>query len=407
MAQVKLNTTTSIVDLVKSLGKDSSFTSRKSLYETSGLSQRLGAYTGSADQNVAFIKQLNSGAQQPAEAPPVQTTATPPAPSEPAPSSSGTSTADILQNKGLSATDVTSSIPEIPSADEILNNVFNSAGFQNYSQKKSVAEQLTTGNAESQKAQLESRAKSDTQSFINQMGRRGLYFSGETQTGLASLAESLAMSKLDIDRNLAGDLLKSDLDAQEFVLGEVEKLVKSAQAGRKEAIDSLEKVGLTVIGDKIVPTLTAQNAALAAQREERIAASAAENLRLSEERLTLSEEAAARAERALVLRENDNAGGGTVTSGGLNISKGQIGKAANTLNAARGPDGWTDPYLYLQAYQQWTGQGGLPQDFVKSFPPSAWVNPEATFLPTYLQNKPSNNVLTITPSILQSALEGE
>src|SRR3990167_3717769 len=60
MAEQILNTGSSVVDYLKSTGKDSSFSSRKSLYETSGLKERLGDYTGSTNQNLAFLKQLQS-----------------------------------------------------------------------------------------------------------------------------------------------------------------------------------------------------------------------------------------------------------------------------------------------------------------------------------------------------------
>src|SRR3990167_882726 len=57
---VTLNTTTSIVDYLKSQNKPSDFTSRTSLYKNLGLDSRLGAYTGSFDQNTAFLKTLQT-----------------------------------------------------------------------------------------------------------------------------------------------------------------------------------------------------------------------------------------------------------------------------------------------------------------------------------------------------------
>ena len=60
MAEIKLNTTTSIVDLMKSLGKPSDYNSRANLYKESGLADRLGSYVGSASQNTAFIKSLGT-----------------------------------------------------------------------------------------------------------------------------------------------------------------------------------------------------------------------------------------------------------------------------------------------------------------------------------------------------------
>ena len=191
----------------------------------------------------------------------------------------------------------------------------------------------------------------------------------------------------------------------------VEDVVKDAQDGRKEALASLEKVGLTIIGDQVVPTLAAEREARQIQSEERLAQTAEFNQQATLARLQLSEEAADRAATSLQLSINKAAGGKTVTSGGLTISTDAIGNAAGELNAKRGADGWTDPYLYMEAYKQWTNQGGLPQDFAKSFPPKLYVNPAASglgILPEFLQNKPSNNVLIFNPASMQAALdEGE
>lgn len=440
MADVTLNTTSSIVDFLKSQGKPSDYSSRTSLYNTSGLSDRLGAYVGSAAQNTAFLKQLQTPAQTGAITPVdtssftpdqlskfnyantlgtgVPTTNTPPTPATPTPA---TPTPSPYQAP-ISATDALASIPQMPSTDEILGKVFNSPSFQNYSQGEQAKNAYDIGTAAAQKTKLEGEAAANTQNFINKMGQRGLYFSGETTTGIQALAESLASSKLGVDRKLASDLIQSDVGTRDKIMTMVEGVVKDAQTGRKDAIAALEKVGLTVIGDQVVPTLAAQsaaradqNAALAVQREDRLTQTAAFNQAATEQRLTLSEEAAKRAETSLQLSIDRAAGGGTVTSGGLTISKDQIGSAASTLNAARGADGWTDPYLYLQAYQDWVNKKGLPQDFVKAFPPSAYVNPAASglqqngapLLPKFIQNNPSNNIITITPASINSALSGE
>lgn len=481
MAGVTLNTTSSVTDFLKAQGKDSSFGARKSLYETSGLADRLGAYVGSSAQNTAFLKNLQTPtstgdtSRTPA---PVSTpapvgqdpnvnpnanyfdpgkggnptgTAAPVTPPTPAGSTLAEDQAkaanqgkpgfDIWGNpvsgteptvgsSGITASAAAGSIPQMPSADEILNSVLNSSGFQTFQQGQQLGKTLATGTAESQKAALETKTKADTKSFIDNIGRRGLYFSGETQDGIKALGESLLSSKLDIDRKLAGDLLFSDLNTQERIISEVEKVVKQAQDGRKEALAALEKVGLTVINGEVVPTLAAQaaeradaaavraekNAELAAQREERLAQTAAFNQSATTARISLSEEAAARAEEYLRLAEDRAAGGGTLTSGGLTISKDAIGEAVGKLNSLRGPDGWTDPYAYLAAYQQWVDQKGLPQDFVKTFPPKLYVNPAASsiqqngapLLPDFLQNKPSNNVIMFSPGAVQGALdEGE
>lgn len=68
------------------------------------------------------------------------------------------------------------------------------------------------------------------------------------------------------------------------------------------------------------------------------------------------------------------------------------------LNDARGADGWTDPYLYKEAYDGWVnGKMGTAAQFLTKFPPKNYVNPKATFLPTYLQNKPAKAAGSQTP----------
>ena len=69
-----LNTASSIVDYLKSKGQDSSFNTRKSLYESSGLKDAFGDYRGSAEQNVTLLKKVQ-GTPAPA---PVTTPVTPP-----------------------------------------------------------------------------------------------------------------------------------------------------------------------------------------------------------------------------------------------------------------------------------------------------------------------------------------
>jgi len=60
-----LNTSTSIVDFLKSQNKLSDFASRKRLYESIGLNNNLGDYRGSDVQNIEFLKNLQTVPQQP------------------------------------------------------------------------------------------------------------------------------------------------------------------------------------------------------------------------------------------------------------------------------------------------------------------------------------------------------
>lgn len=59
-----LPSTNSIVDYLNSTGKDSSFSSRRSLYNDLGLSSRLGDYTGSSNQNLTLLENVRTGSTQ-------------------------------------------------------------------------------------------------------------------------------------------------------------------------------------------------------------------------------------------------------------------------------------------------------------------------------------------------------
>jgi len=182
---------------------------------------------------------------------------------------------------GITAAEALSSIPGVPSADDILAKVLASPQFGVFEEKQQLAKQLGIAGAQTEKEALETKTKTATQEFVTSMGRRGLFFSGETETGLRALTESLATSKLGVDRELAGKLLEQDLSTRERILSDVEKIVKDAQSGRKEALDALKDVGLTVIGDRVVPTL-------AAQKEARVDEAQQAQLELSQARFELS-----------------------------------------------------------------------------------------------------------------------
>ncbi len=85
-----------------------------------------------------------------------------------------------------------------------------------------------------------------------------------------------------------------------------------------------------------------------------------------------------------------NSGGGNdvlVRSGALTYSKGDFSDDASALETSRGSDGWVDPAVYKSLYDAWIANSGKIADFVKTFPPAQYVNPENTLLPTYLRPK--------------------
>ena len=163
------------------------------------------------------------------------------------PASSATAT-DTLASLGLD-------LPKPPTTQQLLDQALDSPEFKLASDRINAAALGATTETEAQKQGLRKQAEDSTQNFIDTMGRKGLYFSGATKEGIQGIADSLAESVLGADRKLAQQLLESDFDLREQVFRMVEKVADDAQAGRKEALDALEKVGLTVIGDQVVPTL--------------------------------------------------------------------------------------------------------------------------------------------------------
>lgn len=304
MAEVKLNTTTSIVDYLRSIGKPSDFTSRSSLYKTSGLEGRLGKYVGSATQNTAFLRQLSTPAPSPVTAPPTvdtgatggfSTGATAATNNTPSP----VYASDVLKNLGYQS----------KTTDQIAQEALEAPAFKLYQEKAGIKQLGDLGKAEADKARLATEAASKTKEVNESFGRRGLFFSGMRAEDIQGIAAGLAASQLGVDRALAEKLLTADVDTRKEFLDQVTKIVEDASKGRKEALDILEKQGLTIglDGKTLVPTLSA----LSGMRAE-------ETLRISQERLRLAEESGLRAERALSLREGEGGTGGGFTKTQIN-----------------------------------------------------------------------------------------
>ena len=377
---VKLNVTTSIVDFLKSQNKPSDRTSRTALYETAGLKDRLGTYVGSAAQNIALLKHAQTPTQ----------TGVVDQPKAPVITPSATQAVDVaakppvipsIGSTGLTAEQASASIPTMPSADEILQNVFKSSGFQNFKQSQELDKTLATGEAEAQKAALETKTAADTKQFVDSIGKRGLFFSGETMTGLNALAESLATSKLGVDRKLAGDLLRSDFETRDQIIKQVADVVKQAQDGRKEAISSLEKVGLTVIGNEVVPTLAARNAEVSRANTEsdNIRAEQAQILAIQREerqqenmnRLQVNADRSFALAAAASDRASASAARGTEADrqnrAVANFASAFVPGATMNGIGVLGDDGYINPNVWKAAIKDAPAEGLTRPDFVKQF----------------------------------------
>lgn len=83
-------------------------------------------------------------------------------------------------------------------------------------------------------------------------------------------------------------------------------------------------------------------------------------------------------------RLNDSFSGGSPSAAELNL-------AAQTMQQSKGADGYVDPTVYKQTYDEWVNAGYDPKNFLKKFPPSDWINPTNTWLPVYLRPKSSTD----------------
>ncbi|MES2225002.1 MAG: hypothetical protein V4478_03370 [Patescibacteria group bacterium] len=71
------------------------------------------------------------------------------------------------------------------------------------------------------------------------------------------------------------------------------------------------------------------------------------------------------------------ASGKPLVSGGVTIPAAALKAGEDKLKAAAKGTAYTDPYVYVQAFQEWPG---APADFIKKFPPKVWINPDANDL---------------------------
>lgn len=81
-----------------------------------------------------------------------------------------------------------------------------------------------------------------------------------------------------------------------------------------------------------------------------------------------------------------------IKSGALNYKRTDFSDDASQLEQSRGDDGWVDPTLYQKLYDAWVKSGGKIADFIKTYPPAQYINPENDWLPVYLRPKKSGIV---------------
>lgn len=201
-----------------------------------------------------------TGSSEPAVAPA-------PAPVAPAPVSApaeptAAGAVDTANNQqAFSATDALAALGmganNIPTADEALKKVMDSPAYQLYLESIGLKTKAQQAGAETQKQALDEAAATKANEINQTYGQRGLYFSGMRPDDLRKLSESLATSKLGVDRELAVNLLENDINVRDRIFTDVEKIISDAvnESGkaRSEAIDQINKLGYAVVDGQVLP----------------------------------------------------------------------------------------------------------------------------------------------------------
>lgn len=225
-----------------------------------------------------------------------QAPATPPTPSAPG---TGTTTktpqVDYAASLGLDINSIIGN--DNPSEGDLVNQFLDSEEGKALADKIERGELDAIGATTEAKRLLDLKYSEERSTLEAKLAKNGLAFSGIRSSQLKALADNLAASELNTDRLLASKLLDADANMREGILKGVEELIKEAADGRKEAIQQLNAVGLAVVGNHLVPTLSAIKEENDQIRAQASSDRADAQLAMSERRLQLAEEAAIRSEQ--------------------------------------------------------------------------------------------------------------
>ena len=178
------------------------------------------------------------------------------APTVPGEELTGTAASDVFDFLGVSS----------PSEKDVLNEVLNSPEYKLFEERENLQNKGLQAQADAAKQILETKYGQDKDTLEQNLASNGLAFSGIRTEQVKALSDGLAMSQLGVDRELAVALMESNLDLKGQFLKMAGQVVADAAQGRKEALAQLNAAGLAVIGNTLVPTLSArQQARLQAQ----------------------------------------------------------------------------------------------------------------------------------------------
>ena len=190
---------------------------------------------------------------------------------------SGGTALDITEG-ALGGGDASSLLPQIPGAEDVASQALEQV-------QKGATFPLQVEAAEAQREVIRLSSQRQKESFIQQIASRGLFFSGAKTKGLKTVEADQLSQILGVDRSFAL-LIAQGLETA------AQDIVKEAQKGRTEAIQSLEALGYAInpLTGKVEPTLQAQQAQA---QEQRLAAGQEEQVRqfeVTQERLAAQQE---------------------------------------------------------------------------------------------------------------------
>ena len=149
-------------------------------------------------------------------------------------------------------------LPKIPTPEELANLALEKiTGSGTFPLEKEAVE--------AEKAAIEVKAQRDKESLIQDMAARGLTFSGVRDKEVSALEADTLAQTLGVDRKFAL-LIATGLERA------AQDIAKEAQAGRKEALDSLKALGYTVnpATGRLEQTLEGQRFDLSIAQEQRL-----------------------------------------------------------------------------------------------------------------------------------------
>lgn len=166
----------------------------------------------------------------------------------------GTSAQSVLSSLGID----TSSLFKEPSATDIQSQLESSPAYKLLQERLGLTTTTAQAQAEADKAKLQASYEQDKNKLEQNLAEKGLAFSGIRTSDVQNLTESLAASKLSIDRELASNLLKANLDLKDYILNAVSDAITETTKGKEQAINQLNKLGYAVFNGQLIEIPTTE-----------------------------------------------------------------------------------------------------------------------------------------------------